>query len=382
MNARTDSLVLVVDDDPASLQLSERILTGAGYWNLQLFSDPREVLAVFDPVKVDLVISDLQMPGIDGLHLLGQLREAIGEDEFLPILVVTADASAETKRTALMLGADDFLTKPIDVVEMSLRVKHLLELRSLHNALANSRNNLEALVAERTVELETALQSLENLVNAKDVFIASVSHELRTPLTAVLGFAEELSNGAQDFTHQDVAAMAEVIATQAADLSAIIDDLLIAARSDINAVRVLREEFDLRVELAAVVATLTESDRSRVRLPATGLTVEGDRLRVRQIIRNLVSNALRHGGPSVWVELDTTPETGRLTVVDNGGGIPTDAVERLFEPYFHGQGDTAQPASIGLGLTVSRFLAHLMDGDLSLVSHPGGTAFQLELPRG
>lgn len=381
MKARTDSLVLVVDDDPASLQLSERILLGAGYWNLQLFSDPREVLAAFDPDKVDLVISDLQMPEIDGLHLLSQLREAIGDDEFLPILVVTADATAETKRTALMLGADDFLTKPIDIVEMSLRVKHLLELRSLHSALANSKNNLEALVAERTVELETALQSLENLVNAKDVFIASVSHELRTPLTAVLGFAEELSNGAQDFTHQDITTMAGVIAAQAADLSAIIDDLLVAARSDINAVRVLREEFDLEVELSAVVAALPESDRSRVRLPITGLTVQGDRLRTRQIIRNLVTNGLRHGGPSVWVEFDTTPERGRLTVVDNGPGIPDHVVEHLFEPYFHGQGDTAQPASMGLGLTVSRFLAHLMDGDLSLVPHQSGTAFQLALPR-
>jgi len=381
MKARTDSLVLVVDDDPASLRLSERILLGAGYWNLQLFSDPRDVLAAFDPVKVDLVISDLQMPEIDGLHLLRQLREAIGDEEFLPILVVTADATPETKRAALMLGADDFLTKPIDIEEMSLRVKHLLELRSLHSALANAKNNLEALVAERTAELETALQRLETLVNTKDVFVASVSHELRTPLTAVLGFAEELKNGAHDFTHEDITAMAGVIASQAADLSAIIDDLLVAARSDINAVKVVREEFDLQVEIAAVVASLTESDRSRVHVPDTGLIVQGDRLRARQIIRNLVTNALRHGGPLVWVEFDATPETGRLTVVDDGPGIPDDAVQRLFEPYFHGQGDTAQPASMGLGLTVSRFLAHLMGGDLNLVPHPGGTAFQLALPR-
>jgi signal transduction histidine kinase len=380
MKARTDSLVFVVDDDPASLKLSERILLGAGYWNLQLFSDPRQALDAFDPVKVDLVISDLQMPEIDGFHLLGQLRDAIGDEEFLPILVVTADATAETKRTALMLGADDFLTKPIDIVEMSLRVRHLLELRSLHSTLAVSNSNLEALVAERTAELETSLQSLENLVNAKEVFIASVSHELRTPLTAVLGFAKELSSGAADFSSQDITSMASVIAAQAGDLSAIIDDLLVAARSDINAVRVLHEDLDLLVELSAVVATLPEADRSRVRLPDTGLTVQGDRLRTRQIIRNLVTNALRHGGPSVWLELDATADIGRLTVVDNGPGIPDDTAQRLFEPYFHGRGDTGQPASMGLGLTVSRLLAHLMDGDLSLVPHPSGTAFQLALP--
>ncbi len=193
------------------------------------------------------------MPEIDGFHLLKKIRETVPDDEFFPVLVVTADATTETRRKALMLGADDFLTKPIDVVEMTLRVKHLLQLRTLHIALSDSRHELASEVEEKTSELKTAMQRLENLVKAKDVFIASVSHELRTPLTAVLGFANELACNTDDLSREEVAGAAQIIAEQAADLSAIIDDLLVAARSDINAVQVLKEEVDLTKELNAVV---------------------------------------------------------------------------------------------------------------------------------
>ncbi|MGH8925126.1 MAG: sensor histidine kinase [Acidimicrobiia bacterium] len=108
--------------------------------------------------------------------------------------------------------------------------------------------------------------------------------------------------------------------------------------------------------------------------------VQGDHLRVRQILRNLITNALRHGGDVIRVELGTSAGTGTITVIDDGPGVPPESLDRLFEPYHHGRGDAGQPASIGLGLTVSRFLARLMEGDIRLVPHPDGTAFELSLP--
>jgi signal transduction histidine kinase len=110
------------------------------------------------------------------------------------------------------------------------------------------------------------------------------------------------------------------------------------------------------------------------------MLVQGDHLRVRQILRNLLSNALRHGGELVKVEFGTSAAEGTITIIDDGAGVPSESIDRLFEPYYHGRGDAGQPASIGLGLTVSRFLARLMEGDLDLVPHPDGTAFQLSLP--
>jgi signal transduction histidine kinase len=379
MQSLTDATVLVVDDDPGSLALCEQVLTTAGYRNLLLYTDPRAALAEIDPLAIDLVIADLQMPEIDGLRLVGTLRGAVPEDSFLPVLVVTADATTATRRTALGLGADDFLTKPIDVIEMTLRVGHLLRLRSLHRALYDSRFELAAEVEARTEELQTALGRLENVVKAKDVFIASVSHELRTPLTAVLGYASELADRAGDVDTTEVVEAAKVIAEQAMDLSAIIDDLMVAARSDINAVTVVDEPVDMTKELGAVIHGLREDDRARIHQPTEHLTVRGDRLRIRQILRNLLMNGLRHGGDTISIELETSNGVGAVTVVDDGPGMSAEVRDRLFEPYFNASSDASQPASIGLGLTVSRFLARLMGGDLTVVPHPGGTAFQLTL---
>jgi signal transduction histidine kinase len=381
MILHTDALILVVDDDPASLKLSQQVLAAAGYWNIHLFSDPRGLMEEVDLVKVDLIISDLHMPELDGMGLLMKIKESVPEDEFLPVLVVTADATAESKRKALALGADDFLTKPIDVVEMTLRINHLLQLRKLHTALSRSRQQLAFDVAKRTSELETAMHRLESLIKAKDVFIASVSHELRTPLTAVLGFSKELEAKTEDMSRAEVAAAAGIIAEQATDLSAIIDDLLVAARSDINAVQVLREPVDLSKELNAVVDGLNEVDRGRIQLPSGQVMAEGDRLRIRQILRNLLNNALRHGGENIKVELLDLPLASKLTVIDDGAGVPPEALDQLFEPYYHGRGDAGKPPSIGIGLTVSRFLARLMEGDIRFVPHPDGTAFELSLPK-
>lgn len=382
MKAQTDSLVLVVDDDPASLRLSEQILLAAGYWNVHLFSDPREVTKAVEPLKVDLVISDLQMPDVDGFSLLKSIKESVPEGEFLPVLVVTADATTESRRKALLLGADDFLTKPIDVVEMTLRVRHLLQLRTLHTALSNSRHELASQVEDRTAELRAAMDRLENLVKAKDVFIAGVSHELRTPLTAVLGFANELASNTSVLSREEVADAARTISEQATHLAAIIDNLLVAARADIDAVQMFREEVDVKKELDVVAQGIPLVDRERIQFPATGLMVQGDRLRVRQILRNLLTNALRHGGDMIRIEFARSPGVGTITVTDDGPGIPPELADQLFEPYQRGQGDAGQPASIGLGLTVSRFLARLMDGDIELVSHPDGTSFALSLPTG
>jgi signal transduction histidine kinase len=370
--------VVVVADDPGSLRLSEQNLLAAGYWNLRLLTDPGQIMGLLQPLTVDLVICDVQMPDIEGV--LKQIRDTVPADEYLPVLVVTADAGTETKHKALRLGADDFLAKPIDVVEMALRVKHLLELRILHSALSVARSELESEVEERTRELETAMEHLGNLVKAKDLFIASVSHELRTPLTAVLGFAEELARNHNGFSRDEMAGTARMIAAQAADLSAIIDDLLVAARSDINTVHVLVEVVDLSSEISTVLQGFHENDRMRVQFPTGQLRVRADHLRVRQILRNLINNALRHGGRDISLELCIGAELGTITVIDDGPGLPAETLERLFEPYFHGQGDSGQPGSIGLGLSVSRFLARLMNGDIRVVTRPEGTAFELSLP--
>lgn len=375
-----NSLVVVVDGDPVSLDTSERILHAAGYTNVRSCLTPGEALEVIENEEIDLLVADLQMPEIDGLNLLTRLQASVPEDGFVPVLIVTSDDGLQTRRNALALGADDFLTKPIDVVEMTLRVQHLLRMRKMHVELSNTRDGLEFEVIARTEELRSAMERLEDLVRAKDIFIASVSHELRTPLTAVLGFAWELASESSRLTPEEVTSSARIIAEQATDLSAIIEDLLVAARTDIQAVTVLSEEVAIVDEIHAVIRVMNLADQSRISPFEGQLLVRADHLRVRQILRNLLNNAVRHGGPNIHIELGSQDGVSTVTVLDDGPGIPPEFQAGMFEPYFHGVGDPGQPASIGLGLAVSRFLARLMEGEVDFVPQPTGTGVRLSLP--
>jgi len=373
--------ILVVEDQVADLHLIEQVLTSAGFLNVGLSSDPLTVAHMFDPTRLDLLILDLWMPGLDGFALLRQMRERIPVGTYLPVLVITADVSVDTRRRALVAGATDFLTKPIDVVEVTLRVRHLLETRRLQVELFEERSQLESLVEGRTAELATANAKLSDLVLAKDEFIASVSHELRTPLTGVLGFARELNERLDALTREEVATISRLIVEQSTEAAAIIDDLLVAARADVESVRVHAERVDIRAEFESVLRTLPAEVTGRVKLPAATAVAVADRLRVRQILRNLVGNAFKYGGPHVGVEITPSDSVVDVLVSDDGPGVVPEEQVRLFDPYFRGSATAGQTQSIGLGLTVSRRLARLMGGDL--VYQPGhrGSAFRLTLPR-
>jgi adenylate cyclase len=121
--------VLIVDDLPANLQLLERMLAGAGYTSVASTSDPVQVCELHRKNKYDLILLDLQMPGMDGFEVMEALK-AIETDDYLPVLVITAQP--EHKLRALKAGARDFVTKPFDLPEVLMRVHNLLEVRLLH----------------------------------------------------------------------------------------------------------------------------------------------------------------------------------------------------------------------------------------------------------
>ena len=134
---------MIVDDQAANILLLERILQTGGYKNFTKITDPRQVLEFFTIHQPDLILLDLMMPHVDGLALLTQLRSRIPENTYLPIMVLTADATPKAKQQALSRGAKDFLTKPFDATEVLLRVYNLLETRWLAIQLQKHINTLE-----------------------------------------------------------------------------------------------------------------------------------------------------------------------------------------------------------------------------------------------
>jgi putative two-component system response regulator len=185
--------VLVVDDQETNVRLLERVLRREGYTEVQGCTNPREAVENFSAYAPDLLLLDLQMPGMDGFQVMhwiqGQLRDA----EFLPIIVITADLSEESKQRALSGGARDFLTKPFDFTEVILRIRNLLEMRLLYRRLQEQNLSLEERVRRRTAELDQAQQEiLERLARAGEFRDDDTGHHTRRVGEGTAAVAREL----------------------------------------------------------------------------------------------------------------------------------------------------------------------------------------------
>lgn len=221
----------------------------------------------------------------------------------------------------------------------------------------------------------------QQLIRSKDQLIAAVSHELRTPLTGILGFAEILKEGVGDMdidSHQELAGS---IAAEALDLSFIVEDLLTAARFELGQLTIKSSIVDIHPLVAAtanafkgLVKVIPESAQ-----PIT--EVATDPPRARQIVRNLISNAIKYGGPEVVVRIGDLGEVVAVDVCDNGLGVNPADSDRIFLPYQTAHPQTTQPGAVGLGLPISRELARSMGGDVTYQRERGWTVFRLTLPR-
>ena len=160
--------IVIVDDEPANVMLLERIFKQAGYTNLTTTTNSSEVLGLCTGINPDIVLLDLHMPSPDGFEVMQQLAPW-SEVRSLPIMVLTADAGLETRKRALTEGANDFLTKPLDAVEVLLRTRNLLRMRYLEVAWRKQNLSLETEVMERTEDVHQArLEILERLAVAAE----------------------------------------------------------------------------------------------------------------------------------------------------------------------------------------------------------------------
>ncbi len=212
--------------------------------------------------------------------------------------------------------------------------------------------------------------------------MASVSHELRTPLTAVVGFTQELREGLERFSREDLETMVQLVAEQAVEVADLVEDLLVAARADIDAVAIYPESLEVAEQVELVLLAWRGDRDADVVIHGEPAKAHADPIRLRQVLRNLLTNARRYGGSRVEVAVASSEETTTVEVRDDGPGIPERDRDQIFEPYFRSTEGDVEVSSVGLGLTVSRQLARLMGGDLTYRYENGWSVFSLSLPRG
>lgn len=150
--------ILIVDDQILNIRLLERVLTQAGYANIFSTTDPTQTIAFYTKHDIDLLLLDIRMPTMDGFEVLAELKTTTPEayNDYLAVLVLTAELTSETRNKALTAGAKDFLTKPFDQIEALQRIHNILEVRILHKQVLQQNVELETRVKERTLELENS----------------------------------------------------------------------------------------------------------------------------------------------------------------------------------------------------------------------------------
>jgi len=231
------SKILIVDDEESSVRLLERILKRAQFENVASTTEPRCVESLFQRFQPDLVLTDLLMPHLGGLVVVKQLRGLMGSGDYLPIVVLTADVTQETRRQALAVGATDFLTKPFDIVEVLLRIGNLLQARLAHLKIREQMAALEEEVRLRTLNLQEALLELKTLQNkliqqerlaTLGTMARRVAQDFNNTLALVISYGEDLLRDAEHGLTKDKASFP-------------ITEILNAARDAVKIVYRLRE---------------------------------------------------------------------------------------------------------------------------------------------
>jgi len=230
------------------------------------------------------------------------------------------------------------------------------------------------MAATDVTQLRVTEAALAEQLRERDQFVASVSHELRTPLTSVMGLTEELVSRPETFDATEQQELLGVVAAETRDVVNIVEDLLVTARAESGQLHVRLEPCDLSAEMHRVAELLggtTLSDGS--------VWAEADPGRLRQVLRNLVTNAHRYGGPDIRMSVARQDGRAVFTIRDDGNALPAEAQDRIFEAYERA-GDQGAVGSVGLGLHVARLLARQMGGDLTYDHDGVDTVFRLELP--
>lgn len=217
-------------------------------------------------------------------------------------------------------------------------------------------------------------RAFESLSREKDLLVVTVSHEARNPLTGVIGMAEILASSWDILEEGEARELARLIASEGREVAAIIEDLLAAARLGAGTMIVESGDVVLDDIVGGVLGQLG-ADVGWDRSPAA-VTAVGDAARIRQILRNLLANSVRHGGGERDVVVGSDGGTAWVEVIDDGPGVPDTIAPTLFRPFVSG----GHRESTGIGLAVSRDLARAMGGDLVYCRRDGRTVFRLELP--
>ena len=371
--------ILYIEDNPESRALVRNVLEARGFDVLEA-SDGIAGIDLAISAHPDLILCDIEMPGIDGYETATRLRSYRGLDQ-CPIVVLTSHGD---RGLSLSIGCDGYIEKPIDVEKFPAQLRQFLKGKREKVKTAEERRYLreysQSLVErlEATVrELTAANSRLRAAARSKTEFMQNLSHELATPLTPITGYLKILQSGKAGSLSEPQSRILESMQTAAERLSRTIDNLVDFATLESGGYAIHRAEF----EPSAVLKAVLDEERPKARARRIELEVIregqgkgwGDERKLKQAVSNLLDNALKFSPHGSHVLLRVSADASRLCfeVYDQGEGLLADEAEKVFDPFFHADrvGEERAPGA-GLGLPVAKQIVEAHGGKIWAESPP------------
>lgn len=384
--------ILIADDDKTVLKVLERLLTQWGHTVLHAIDGLQAQSQLQAQHDIDMVILDWNMPQCTGIEILREYASKEDtEKRFFYSIIVTGNSETQHVIEGFDSGADDFITKPINVDELRSRVRAGERIVESQKKLIQRNALLDEEIKARTVELSEALKVAERASEMKSHFLANMSHEIRTPLNGIISYIELLlySELTEEQEHD-----LKTIKSCAHSLRTIINDVLDFSKIEAGRMLIESAPFDLAAATDEVVELLKIVAQEKKLEIVSSFNAQskkyvGDRIRYQQILSNILSNAIKfsHEGRAVSVLVQTGPygDSGagiELTISDTGIGIHPSKFESIFESFSQADTSTTRKyGGTGLGLTIVRKITELMGGRVWVNSVEGiGSTFHVTLP--
>jgi len=356
--------VLIVDDAKTMRMIVQAVLSSMNA-NFDHAEDGAQAFQCVVDKQYDLIITDIHMPVMTGLEFCYKTRHEL-KFKNLPILVMTTDNTYDTVEKVFQSGATDFITKPINELELTSRVHRILE--------------------QRRVEKELYIaQSAANQANQrKSEYLANVNHELKTPLNGIYGYSQILQTMVTD---PEKRSMVDMIVKASEQMTTMINQLLELEQIESGKIRINKENIEVNEIVHGCLLMFDVQLKSRnIRVDSNieeSMNVMSDKLLVQSVITNLVSNAMKYNKPAGRIIIEGRVRDGvsRLDIKDTGIGMTERQLAEIYDPFSRFSDQSQHIEGHGLGMAITKSTIDALDIEMNIISEiDRGTRISLQFP--